>query len=121
MRIKISVTKEIYRKAMYCGYTAQTIGSLSENCAIALAIRDIAPKARVSISMVTWDLLENLRSILPLEVSEMISLFDTTIPSHRLNLPEFHFFVDFPDELVNEIGLSEVKEILSKSETLEMA
>lgn len=60
-------------------------------------------------------------AILPSNVTPMIRLFDSLhdIRTERLNLPEFHFDVEFPDELVDRIGLSELKSILEKSETLE--
>lgn len=101
-----------------------------ENCAIALAVRDIAPHAMVTLVNILWDgsfMYHNPNippfdrevSDLPIEAKKMIQLFDSTSPMKRLSLPEFSFEVDFPDVLVEKIGIEEVKAILEKSETLE--
>lgn len=121
MLIRIYVTKEIYRRSMMCG-TAIIVyaGEVRKSCAIALAVREIAPFAEVFKNYIQWSG-EDYYGKLPLLAMEMISRFDglTNNPTERLNLPEFHFDVYFPDELVDRIGLSELKSILEKSETLE--
>lgn len=125
MLIKIHVTKEIYRKAMYCGADLAD-KPINQNCAVALAVREIAPEARVGHASISWtgsssDCIPEVS--LPTFVRNMIHAFDYLAfrPVERLYLPEFSFEVDFPNELVHKIGIEEVKGILSKSETLEMA
>lgn len=130
MKIKIHVTKEMYRRSMMCGMTEHAV--VGTNCAIALAVRKIAPRALVSDAVILWDsdflinghfvaVPERDTSILPIEATIMIRRFDGASPIERLSLPEFSFEVDFPDALVEKIGIEEVKEILRKSETLELA
>lgn len=97
-------------------------GCVGENCAIALAVREIAPNAGVSPMKIFWTGAlgrMTIISLLPANVTRMIFLFDKASPKERLKLPEFSFEVDFPDELVERIGIQEVKQILEKSETLE--
>lgn len=131
MNIKIKVTKEIYQRAMMCG-VSKAMAVVSEHCAIALAVRDIAPHALVTGSLILWDsrfylngekyyipLSKRKTSELPKEAIKMIAKFDQTAPKNRPSLPEFSFEVDFPNALVKQIGIEEVKEILERSETLE--
>lgn len=123
MKILIHVTKEMYKRAMMCGTSTNPNMLISENCAIALAVREIAPEAKVTGSEIIWSFydsgLPELYSHLPEQAKQMIQIFDSTSPMKRLDLPEFSFEVDFPDALVEKIGIEEVKAILEKSETLE--
>lgn len=116
MRIQIHVTKEIYRRSMMCG-----VHALPKGCAIALAVRDIAPNARVAAT-IWWDEQRIFRSGLPEIAENMIRKFDSLkdTPEKRLDLPEFSFEVDFPDAMVEQIGIEQVHAILEKSETLSL-
>lgn len=114
MKIKISVTREIYRKTMWC-----TAMDITRSCAIALAVREIAPKARVGSHYVSWDGVCVPKNSTEHNQGNMITKFDETSPSDRPNLPEFSFEVDFPDSMVEQIGIEELTAILEKSETLE--
>lgn len=114
---------------MMCGTGICSGPEIMKSCAVALAVRDIAPDAEVSNDFIHWtggaDCIKMSAFItrIPPEVKRRIRDFDDLqkYPSHRLNLGEFSFETDFPDELVNEIGINEVKAILEKSETLELA
>jgi len=128
MKIKIHVTKEIYRKAMMCGTQKRYDSSVPTSCAIALAVREVAPKAFITNSGISWLGIDRATGLdigefsrMPNFVNRMVSIFDALCdePEERIMLPEFSFEVDFPDELIEEIGLDEVKAILAKSETLE--
>lgn len=122
MKLRIHVTKEIYRRSMMCGTGITVSGAeVRKSCAIALAVRDMAPFAEVFKDYIQWLGEDYGVGKLPLLAMEMILRFDLLKdrPTERLNLPEFSFDVDFPDELVDRIGLSELKSILEKSETLE--
>lgn len=126
MKIKIHVTKEIYQRSWQCG--AEGTGIIGNNCAVALAVREICPGAFVSNTSIFWIdqetglLCRNTpRSSLPAEVQRRVADFDSlgdTNPERRLSLGEFSFVVDFPDELVDKIGINEVQRILSTSDTL---
>ena len=94
------------------------------NCAIALAVMEIAPNAQVYCN-IDWGFgtsFPSTDSPLPDVAWNFIQLFDSleSTPEKRLKLPEISFEVDFPDELVEKIGIDEVKNILSKSDTLAM-
>lgn len=60
---------------------------------------------------------------MPLEAMSMVNAFDKLgvdcLFQDRLKLPEMSFEVDFPDEMVEQIGIDELNTILSKSQTLE--
>lgn len=115
--------KEILQRSMMCG-TGLNFDNVSENCAIALAVRDIFPKASVIYNKIYPDVNKlYLPNILISDiVNEFISLFDRLKhnPKERLNLPETSFIVDVPDSLIELIGIEEVTKILSKSKTLEL-
>jgi len=128
MKIKIHVTKEIYRKAMMCGTQKRYDSSVPTSCAIALAVRKVAPKAYITNTGISWLGIDQVTGLyigrfsgMPDFVNGIVSAFDALRdkPEERLLLPEFSFEVDFPDELIENIGLDEVKAIMEKSETLE--
>lgn len=119
MKIQIKVTKEIYKKAMMCG--REFSDNIATSCAVALAIREIAPKGFVGIDELYWDYRTRVK--LPVNAISMIQRFDALqwFPKERLKLPEFSFEVEFPDKLVEQIGIEQVNEILAHSETLQLA
>lgn len=129
MKIRIHVTKEIYQRSWRCG--AGDTGIVGNNCAVALAVREICPQALVSSTLIFWldqgtkvSYHNTPTSSLPAEVQRRIIDFDLLgeiNPGKRLSLGEFSFVVDFPDELVDKIGINEVQRILSTSETLKPA
>lgn len=124
MKIIVHVTREIYRKSQYCGLKGHG-ENVRQNCAIALAVKTIAPQAEVSCEYIHWlgenRLIRELPDDAKALVTEFDRLGDNGFYSFRLELPEFSFEVDFPDELVEKIGINEVKAILEKSKTLELA
>lgn len=123
MMIKISVTKEIYRRSMMCGVHPNMAASVNENCAVALAVRDIDPNASVGRAHINWSTdFGWIETKLPAKAIKMISRFDRLFnsPERRLKLKEFSFEVDFPDSLVEQIGIDQVREILTNSETLKL-
>lgn len=121
-RIRIHVTKEILRKSMMCGTISSSKNSSS--CAIALAVRDIFPKADIQHYYMEFDNSdpEGLVTDLPREAQDFINEFDCLFrtPHERLNLPELSFDIDVPNEVIERIGLDEVHRILKESETLSL-
>lgn len=127
MKILIKVTKEVLTASMMCGRIG---GEPNQNCAIAVAVRDIAPRAEVYITHINW-LGNNVPiyqgwdersdfSRVPKHVQEFIKLFDSTEPVGRPHLPEFSFEVDLPNEVIDRITIPEAYRILSESKTLEL-
>lgn len=143
VKLRISVTKNEYKKAVMCGVDESMI--VEENCAIAMAICSIFPHAFVQgenilfykdksygqwckevnesgdIYLPTPECISVVP--LPAEAQEMILKFDGLIedPLKRLELPELSFEIDVPDVVINEIGdIEEVKAIISQSPTLEL-
>lgn len=118
MKIQINVTKEILEKSKMCN-SKMVIG---ENCAIALAIRDIFPKTYVGNGtiFIGANIFEADQIDLPRNVSKFIVRFDKASAEERILMKEFSFEIDVPEKLINQIGINQVKEILEKSSTLQL-
>ena len=113
MILKIKVTKDILRKAMWCGTGNNQ--AVSTSCAIALAIRDIFPDAQVSRHITTWTCKNDIVYI-PQSAKDFIQDFDNSTPEERLLLPEFEFEVELSNDIINSINISDIH----KSATLEV-
>jgi hypothetical protein len=116
MKLKIKVTKDIIRKAMWCKRDKDVF----KNCAIALAVRDIFPDSETH----AWNLypmgIDLITKPIPLpEVAqEFIKEFDdlSDRPKARLGLPEIEFVIEVPDKIIDKINISDIH----KSATLEV-
>lgn len=122
--LTIKVTKEILQRAKFCG-TAFAEGLVSQNCAVALAVRDIFPNISVVHSHITiyhhtfgkW----GYKMIsLPPEVEPYILNFDKAAPEERENLPEISFDIEISDVIIDTINIEEVKQLLTNHPTLEL-
>jgi hypothetical protein len=141
MKILIKVTKEIQRRAMFCGTGACTgARTIRTNCEVALAVIKLFPHAKVfqkAISFTGEGAFEydrnmgDIRTImnlpkdmvaLPIEVSGRIGDFDrlSNDPLARLELPEYSFEIEVPDYVLNQIGIGQAYKVLSESKTLEL-
>lgn len=123
-KLKIKVTKDILRRSMMCG-TNTIYECVSQNCAIALACREIFPGCDVGSDGIEGvDVIKtNYWKIrLPSEAGEFISKFDRLVftPEERLNLPELEFEVELNDDVLACINIDEAKEVLKTSETLKL-
>ena len=117
-KLKIKVTKEILERSKYCGGGDLNV---SQNCAVALAVRDIFPKAAVDGDYI-WpdaDIKEGLMP-LPREVSAYIIEFDNLYPQDRPKLPEIEFEVEIPDSVIEKINIEELKPLLQNHPTLQL-
>jgi len=118
MKLKIKVTKETLRKSMMCGVKDDNVG---ENCAIALAVREIFPKAIVGHRIY---LEGDIRFIayLPIEAKNFIRLFDSYFktPQQRLGLPELKFEIKVPEAYLETVDITELTSIINQSQTLEL-
>lgn len=123
-KLTITVTKEILEKSKMCGVKGQ-IGLVSENCAIALAIRDIFPNAKISLSstsLVMGYFGKNVFGVIdhPNDMTEYIKLFDSTFSFDRPHLPEASFEIDIPDAVIDTINIDSIKPLLINHPTLKL-
>lgn len=124
MKITIKVTKEILEKSKMCS-NGDEVG---ENCAIALAVRDIFPNAFVGGTWISPAGTSGFSApiSLPVEAQRFIWWFDMLGKDkengHRLRpqMTPIQFDVDIPESIVDSIGIEEITEIINKSETLEL-
>lgn len=117
MKIRIHVTKEILERSKMCDSDPGT------NCAIALAVRDIFPGARVAYDTI-YPFFSDEGSIgdgllLPGKASKFITDFDHKDAWERMRMTPVYFEIDVPDSIIDRIGIEEVNRILSESTTLE--
>ncbi|HEU5053350.1 MAG TPA: hypothetical protein VFT78_09565 [Hanamia sp.] len=120
--IAINITKEILRKSKECG-TRNDIEKIGNNCAIAVALKDVFPNVFVTPHHIyPFGIIENeefslFRISLPVIAHNFIKVFDALrcIPNARLCLPEFEFEVFLPDELIAQINIDEVKDMLRQN------
>lgn len=121
MKLKIQVTKQHIKDAMFCGLKSSAVNT---NCAIALAVRDIWPNAAVGMEAISTggnggDYLGFKPDInLPSKATEFIREFDTLRDKceSRLNISPITFTIDIPDSVIDRIDISAVE----RSETLEL-
>jgi hypothetical protein len=126
VKLKIKVTKEVIERAKYCGHETDVVkamtNNITENCAIALAIRDIFPTATVGNDGI-WILNkahEKPEIKLPLIAQSFIDKFDTATVAGREKLSPIEFTINIPEKVINTINIDEVKKILATSTTLEL-
>lgn len=137
MKLQINVTKEVIAKARFCPSGSELQNNIifnkglkkyeplehyiANNCAVALAIKELFPNARVGSTVIT---IPNERAFkdpeikLPIIACTFIRLFDELTPGDRLQMPPISFEIDVPDKVINRIGISEATAIIEKSETL---
>ena len=117
IKLQVKVTKEILRESMYCGMDGKLPNS---NCAVALAVRQIFPKASVgSVGYLPFGYIGNQ---IKHDGSEFISLFDSlkSTPEKRLSIPETTVTLDITDEILERINLEDMSNMVSKIEHLEL-
>ncbi len=114
--LQITVTKDTLRQTMYCA------GPKSKNCAIAHAVRDIFPTASVAKSIWIIDA-ESARSYeipLPKKARYFITVFDSSSPKQRLQLPEFSFTITISDEVIDTINIEALRPALEGHPNLQI-
>lgn len=121
MKFQINITKDILKRSMMCG-TEDFQGLISKNCPIALAIRDLFPDATTGAIRIEFNNDSSRCIDLPFEAKYFINRFDELwrIPEKRLNLPEFSFEIDVPEEYLPTVDISEIQEILKNSSSLQL-
>ncbi len=119
VRFKIKITKKILERSKECG-THNDIETIGNNCAIALALKEIFPDVFVTAHHIyPFGLNESKpcsdrRIALPKIALDFINVFDALCGIHhvRLLLPEFEFEISIPDEIISLIDIEEVTNIL---------
>ncbi len=131
-KLQIKVTKSILNKSAYCGFyrtgrtfVASDLASVAENCAIALAIRDIFPHALVAPGVIIPFGEESHTHAfseieLPVIATQFINEFDNTLPKDRKKMEPFDFEVDIPDDVLKRAFPIEadLKEIFQDHQTV---
>lgn len=141
MKLKINITKEILRRSMYCGvakhnlpenvqHNYETENGVSQNCAIALAVRDVFPNADVGTETLCFDSdsyvdkkIEYYSCNLPVMAINFIQQFDrmkSVDCEDRLDMEEFSFEIKVPEGLINQIGIEDYKNYVREAEVLEL-
>ena len=128
INIKVKVTKEILRKSMMCGINNT---NFHQNCAIALAIREVFPDALVcqdaffAFGAPISEYLHDLKYYIYCQHngSDFISQFDDLVktPKKRLELPETEVTLFLTEECVDHLNSVEGfnwREVIEKSELL---
>jgi hypothetical protein len=128
--LKIKVTKEILVFSKYCGI--EEPGYIppphSKSCAIALAVRDILPEASVFAEyIVPFDFGGDFSARfkmgtieLPKEAIYFIKRFDLLTPEERMEMSEFEFEVEIPDDVIEQINIEELRPLLENHSTLQL-
>lgn len=131
VKLKIKVTKEILEQSMYCGLSYEVV-STPENCAVALAVRDIFPKAWVmfeereeenKIAVINaFGIQCEDTIVLPGFVKEYIDQFDylKREPEKRIHLPELEFEIEIPEDIIEQINIEELRGLLQNHPTLQL-
>lgn len=126
-KLKITVTKEILKRSSYCGIGEDALDiniceSIQTNCAIALAVRDIWPKARVDYDYIYPFGKEGVATMiaLPKKISNWINRFDDATPRGRERMKPFSFDVEIPDKVIKKINIDEIRALLQNHSTLEL-
>lgn len=120
VQLKIEITKEILERSTECD-TRSPIEKIGNNCAIALALKDIFPDVFVTPHYIfPFGITEENKNVqqgipLPKIARDFIKVFDSLRSIHkaRLSLPEFEFDILIPDEIISLINIDEVKNFLA--------
>ncbi len=121
----IKITKEILERSKACG-TRNDIDTIGNNCAIALALKDIFPEVFVTAHHIypfgidDNTLCNEIRISLPPIALDFIKVFDClrSIPNVRLYLPEFEFEISIPEEILSHIDIDEINNIVKENSFL---
>jgi hypothetical protein len=107
MKLKIKVTKEIIMKSRFC-----MSPNMTTNCAIALAVRDVFPKAEVSMEYIFTEGISSTLIELPKVAQEFINMFDCLTSEGRKQLYPIEFEVEIPERVIASIDINNLGETL---------
>jgi hypothetical protein len=121
MKLRIKVTKDILEKSKMCG--GESSNRIGENCAIALAVRDIFPNAYVDSRKIhALGYCEDFEAIiyLPQEARDFIDEFDGSTAEGRVKLDPIDFEIELTSTIISKINIDQAKEAIKNSKTLEL-
>lgn len=118
-KLKIKITKNILERSKMC---SSEYNDLVRNCAIALAVRDIFPKAKVDLSSISPFGVDAASSCINLSnrVTKWIEKFDSLEPNRRVKMKEFEFEIEIPSYVVRKVNIDEIRPLLINHSTLEL-
>lgn len=116
VKLRISVTKEILEKSRWCGANLEV---LKTNCAVAVAVRDIFPDAKVFQTAIFPNRKDKAIS-LPSIVWTWIDRFDKSSPAERILMEPISFEIEIPDNIIEQINIDELKPLLQNHPTLQL-
>jgi hypothetical protein len=110
----IHVTKEIIARARHSGQDEER--SIGDNCAIALALKDLFPDVFVTgdhIHPFGFDQEGEMVIGLPAIARDFIKVFDSLVamPRVRMLIPEFNFEISIPDSFPEQINIDDIQTI----------
>lgn len=118
-KIKIHITKDILRKSRNCGGQA-------DNCAFSQEIRELFPEAAVGTRTIYPNFMNRDREKasnwfgITEEMTNFIKKFDAFSPEQIVQMPELSFEIEIPDEVLEQMDISDVHKILAESSTMEL-
>ena len=120
-KLKIKITDDILQRSMMCGLDGRTV---SNNCAFAVAVREIFPNANVGSTLILPDghTKPGISFDIPQIMTDFIKTFDSLrkTPWKRLELPKEEFELEIPQDIIDMINIDEVKETLKGVQHLEL-
>jgi len=131
IKLKVKVTKEILKESMMCGCFSPKVAS---NCAVALAVREIFPEAKVACNIFyPFRPTKRARTVKDLTTrvitsthdgEEFIRQFDNLkcAPEKRLELPETVVTLDITDEIIDHLStmIPNYEEVVNAQPNLEL-
>jgi hypothetical protein len=120
MKLKIKITKSVIDRSLNCGTDGR---SISQSCGIAVAIRDLFPKAAIWGEDWTSNTSLSCQFIKSTEdMKDFVIEFDSYLGDVQklYSLVGKEFEIDIPDEIIDEIGISQATQIINTSESLEL-
>lgn len=120
-KITVLITKEVLEKTKMCGLNGNMMELVSQNCAVAYAVRELFPNASVGAGTISLDSSLENKTPLSIKAQNFISAFDFSSAEERVLMPEVSFEIDVPDGVLSDIDISEVQRIVENSSTLEFA
>lgn len=93
-----------------------------QNCAIALAIKDIFPDSWVGAAGIDIDYNGIFNKVidLPEEVIHFIKEFDKNSPEQRIDMTSISFDIEIPNNVVETINIEDIKPLLINHPTLQL-
>lgn len=121
--LTITVTKDILERSKNCLVSSEIV---VENCAIALAVRGVFPKARVYVHTLAF-FGDEIQWLTPYnsvthsqDMRDYIRLFDASDRTDISNLPQYSFDIEIPDKVLESINIEELKPLLENHPNLKL-